>query len=50
MITFLHVVADLLLFIVVIIYDKRIAELEDIVEELKKKYTWLYRRQNRPPD
>ena len=50
MITLLHVIADLLLFVVVIIFDKRIVELEETVEELKKKYTWLYRRQNRPPD
>ena len=50
MITLLHVIADLLLFVVVIIFDKRIAELEETVEELKQRYLRLSRRQNRPPD
>ena len=50
MITLLHVIADLVLLVVVIIYDKRITELEETVEELKQRYLRLSRRQNRPPD
>ena len=50
MITLLHVIADLLLFVVVIIYDKRITELEETVDELTKRYLRLSRRQSRPPD
>ena len=44
MITILHIVADLLLFIIIVIYDKRISELEQANEELTQRVCRLSRR------
>lgn len=44
MITVLHVLADLLLFVLVIVYDRRIAELEESHEELERRIARLSRR------
>ena len=48
MMTFLHIVADFLLGVLVFIYDRRIAELEEKVEELETRVMRIVRKVGRP--
>ncbi len=48
MMTFLHIVADFLLGVLVFIYDRRIAELEEKMEELETKIIRIGRKLGRP--
>ena len=48
MITFLHFVADFLLAILVFIYDRRLAELEEKVDDLETRIMRIGRKLGRP--
>ena len=48
MTTFLHVLADLLIFVMIVINDQRIKELEQRLDNLNERHSRLARRVGRP--